>query len=252
MTTAEPQSTKGFNVRKHLKVVLVVSGVLLISGGATAGAASLISGSQIKKNSIPLDRLSKGTQNKIKGVSGQSVTPGPRGPAGVNGENGANGINGAKGDTGATGAKGDKGDTGAKGNTGADGASGVTNLESDGPYPGRSDPANNLSGNQGAQSTLAWVGNNGSTLQQSWVKCAPGKTALGGGFGDNDGGGQDKLNVVTSAPAQVDGTGAITYAPIAGDAAGSFVPNAWLVEGYNNNTSGEIIVRPHVICAEVN
>jgi hypothetical protein len=102
-------------VRKHLKVVLVVGGVLLISGGATAGAASLISGSQIKKNSIPLNRLSKGTQKKIQGVSGQSVVPGPRGAtgaAGVNGANGANGINGVKGDTGATGAKGDKGETG--------------------------------------------------------------------------------------------------------------------------------------------
>ena len=62
-------------MNKHLKVVVVVSGVMLISGGATAGAASLISGSQIKKNSIPLNRLSKGTQNKIKGVSGQSVVP---------------------------------------------------------------------------------------------------------------------------------------------------------------------------------
>ena len=114
-------------MNKHLKLVVVVSGVLLISGGATAGAASLISGSQIKKNSIPLDRLSKGTQNKIKGVSGQSVVPGPRGVAGVNGENGANGLNGAKGDTGATGAKGDKGDpgtNGAKGDPGTNGAKG--------------------------------------------------------------------------------------------------------------------------------
>jgi hypothetical protein len=105
-------------VTKHLKVVLVVSGVLLISGGASAGAASLISGSQIKKNSIPLNRLSKGTQNKINGVSGQSVVPGSRGPAGLNGENGANGVNGAKGETGATGAKGDTGADGAKGDKG--------------------------------------------------------------------------------------------------------------------------------------
>jgi hypothetical protein len=223
-------------VRKHLKVVLVVSGVLLISGGATAGAASLISGSQIKKNSIPLNRLTKQTQKKIQGVSGQSVVPGPRGATG------AAGAAGAKGDTGTAGAKGDKGATGD---------SGVNNLESDGPYPGRTDPENNLKDDQGAQSTLAWVGNNGATLQQSWVMCAPGKTALGGGFGDNDDGGQDKLNIVTSAPTQIDENGAIEYAPIDGDDAGSFVPNAWLVEGYNNNTSGKIVVRPHVICAEV-
>ena len=98
------------HMSKHLKLALVMGGVLIISGGATAGAASLISGSQIKKNSIPLNRLSKGTQNKIKAVSGQSVVPGPRG---------ATGANGAKGDTGATGAAGAKGDKGDKGDTGS-------------------------------------------------------------------------------------------------------------------------------------
>lgn len=85
--------------------------------------------------------------------------------------------------------------------------------------------------------------------------CPTGKTALGGGFGDNDGGGQNNLNIVSSVPTQVrpvaGGGFELFYQPIAGDAAGSFVPNAWLVEGFNNNTSGELIVRPHVICAEV-
>jgi hypothetical protein len=95
---------------KHLKMVLVVSGVLLISGGASAGAASLISGSNIKKNSIPLNRLTKATQNKIKsGVSGQAVVPGQRGPAGTAG---------IKGNTGAPGAAGANGTNGAKGDTG--------------------------------------------------------------------------------------------------------------------------------------
>ena len=95
------------HMRKHLKLALVMGGVLLISGGATAGAASLISGSQIKKNSIPLNRLSKNTQKKIQSVSGQSVVPGPRGATG------APGADGAKGETGATGAAGAKGDTGS-------------------------------------------------------------------------------------------------------------------------------------------
>jgi hypothetical protein len=126
---------KDSNVHKHLKVVVAVSGVLLISGGATAGAASLISGSQIKKNSIPLNRLTKPTQKKIQGVSGQSVVPktvrsgdiangtirladlspevlralkvsGPTGQTGPAGQTGAPGPNGATGATGATGAKG--------------------------------------------------------------------------------------------------------------------------------------------------
>jgi hypothetical protein len=132
MTTAEPVFNERIHVRKHLKVVLVVSGVLLISGGATAGAASLISGSQIKKNSIPLNRLTKNTQKKIQGVSGQSVTPknvrsgdiangtirladlspevlkamkaGPQGATGPTGAPGANGATGPAGPTGPAGA----------------------------------------------------------------------------------------------------------------------------------------------------
>jgi hypothetical protein len=119
-------------VRKHLKVVLVMGGVLLISGGATAGAASLISGSQIEKNSIPLNRLTKPTQKKIQGVSGQSVVPkkvrsghiangtirladlspevlralkaGPQGNTGPTGQTGAPGANGAIGPQGPKGA----------------------------------------------------------------------------------------------------------------------------------------------------
>jgi len=41
------------------------------------------------------------------------------------------------------------------------------------------------------------------------------------------------------------------YTPIEGDEDGSYVPNGWLVEGFNNGTS-ELIVRPHVICAAMN
>jgi hypothetical protein len=87
-------------------MVLVVGTLLLVSGGATAGAASLISGSQIKKNSIPLNRLSKAAQKKIGAVSGQSVVPGPRGAAGAKGDSGVTGAAGATGATGAAGATG--------------------------------------------------------------------------------------------------------------------------------------------------
>jgi hypothetical protein len=79
--------------------------------------------------------------------------------------------------------------------------------------------------------------------------------ALGGGFGDNDGGNQDKLNIVTSSPVQIDPkTLEITYSPIEGDTAGSFVPNGWLVEGFYGGPEvppDGIIVRPWVVCAEV-
>jgi len=67
--------------------------------------------------------------------------------------------------------------------------------------------------------------------------------------------------VVTSSPAQIDpgieddpATAAderIVHTPIEGDAAGSFVPNGWLVEGFNTGNT-DLIVQPWVICAAVN
>jgi hypothetical protein len=75
------------------------------------------------------------------------------------------------------------------------------------------------------------------------------KTALGGGFGDNDAD-DSEIQVVTSAPVQIE-NGALTYAAIPGDPAGSFKPNGWLVEGYNNGMD-PVSVRPWVVCATVN
>jgi hypothetical protein len=54
---------------------------------------------------------------------------------------------------------------------------------------------------------------------------------------------------VSSQPTQVE-DGELVYNRIEGDADWSFVPNAWLVEGYNNGDT-DLIVRPHVICANV-
>jgi hypothetical protein len=124
----------------------------------------------------------------------------------------------------------------------------VSNLEADGPYPGRPDSENNLQnlpGNPGAQSTDLW---DTTGRQTSWVQCADGKTALGGGFGDNDAD-DSMIRVVTSAPVQISNE-QIAYEPIDGDAAGSFKPNGWLVEGYNEGET-PITVRPWVVCAEV-
>lgn len=130
----------------------------------------------------------------------------------------------------------------------------VSKVETDGPYPGRTDHENDLQnidgGSQGAQSTALWAA--GTDRRQSWVMCAPGKVALGGGFGDNDGD-DSKIRVVTSTPAQVVKNGAnyeLAYSPIAGDPAGSFLPNAWLVEGFNEGTDATM-VRPWVICVKV-
>ena len=122
------------------------------------------------------------------------------------------------------------------------------NLESDGPYPG----ATVLQ--QGDNSTSKWTADAGATLQTSWVQCAPGKTALGGGFSRADESVADfhNLQIVTSSPTQVK-DGKVVYDAIAGDVDGSFVPNAWLVEGFNNGTGdgAALIVRPWVVCATI-
>lgn len=122
----------------------------------------------------------------------------------------------------------------------------VKGLESDGPYPG----ATQLK--QGANSTAEWVADGGVTLQSSWVQCPAGKVAIGGGFSraDESPAAIHDLQIVTSRPAQFQG-GVEVYTPIPGDVDGSLVANAWLVEGFNNGTSGELIVRPWVVCTMI-
>ena len=141
-----------------------------------------------------------------------------------------------------------------------DGTDGVAGLESDGPRPGATQLAE-FPGN-GANSTEIWTAGPAGAFHTSWVSCPEGKTALGGGFSrDSQGGAEVRgLQVVTSSPAQIDpsleddpNTAAderIVYTPIAGDAAGSFVPNGWLVEGFNTGNT-DLIVQPWVICGAV-
>jgi hypothetical protein len=122
----------------------------------------------------------------------------------------------------------------------------VLGLEVDGPYPGYTVLQ------QGDNSTDTWVGDSGATLQSSWVMCAPGKVAIGGGYSRADEGKADfaGIQIVTSRPAQFKG-GEEVYNAIKGDADGSFVANAWLVEGFNNNPGGELVLRPWVVCATI-
>ena len=93
------------------------------------------------------------------------------------------------------------------------------------------------------------MGDSGATLQQSWVKCAAGKNATGGGFGMSDGAVADikGLQIVTSVPATIKG-GEIVDTPIPGDLDQSIKPNGWVVEGFNNGTT-DLSVRPWVVCA---
>lgn len=117
-------------------------------------------------------------------------------------------------------------------------------LEADGPYPGLTQL------HQGSNSTELWTADQGATLQRSWVRCAPGKRAVGGGFGQWDYGADvvKNMQIVTSAPATIK-NGEIVDTPIPGDVDQSIKPNGWLVEGFNNNASTDVSVRPWVVCA---
>jgi hypothetical protein len=118
-------------------------------------------------------------------------------------------------------------------------------LEADGPYPGLTQLQ------EGANSTQMWVGDSGAALQQSWVRCAPGKSATGGGFGQWDYSADvvKNIQVVTSVPATIK-NGQVVDTPIPGDVDQSIKPNGWLVEGFNNNAAGtDVSVRPWVVCA---
>ena len=169
----------------------------------------------------------------------------------LQGKQGPAGPQGAKGDTGA------KGATGATGAAGPQGAPGLSGVAADGPYPSLTQLANYPGGR--VNSTTAWLGDGGLTLYQSWVRCGTGKIAIAGGFSRADEAitAVKGLQIVSSEPAQIEPEGTIVsqtggpgFQPVADDPAGSFVPNGWLVEGFNNNTDGVgLVVRPWVVCA---
>jgi hypothetical protein len=222
---------------------------------------TLINGKQIKPHSITslhlVDHtlkahdLSQGLIKSLKGKVGPAGRQGPQGDVGAAGPQGVTGAAGPQGDAGAVGPQGPKGDlgpTGEKGPQGDRGDPGLSKLESDGPYPGLTQLA--AYKDAGANSTDTWVSDpDGLKLQESWVMCAPGKVALGGGFGQNDAT-SSKLVIVTSTPYYVDpATLEPATPPLVGEEQ-SIIPNAWLVQGYNMSDN-ELVVRPWVVCAKI-
>ena len=118
-----------------------------------------------------------------------------------------------------------------KGQTGKAGKDGVTNLIA------------------GAGYLTTWEGDKGANLQTVREECPAGQYALGGGFstfgGDKDlGGDNQNIQVTVSAP-YFEGA----YVPV--DAAGNFRPTEWVVKGYNNGSTDQV-VRAWVTCAKVN
>jgi hypothetical protein len=123
---------------------------------------------------------------------------------------------------------------------------GLTGLEADGPFPSLTDLQ------EGDNSTAAWVADGGTTVQKSWVMCAPGKSAIGGGFSPADHSAADikNLQIVSSRPANF-ANGVETANSIPGDLDQSIAPNTWVVEGFNIAATGgtALVVRPWVVCA---
>jgi hypothetical protein len=94
--------------------VALVALMLSLGGSAVAedafmAAKKLIAGKNIKKNSIPADRLTAAARKQLKGVTG------PVGPAGARGPEGPMGARGPEGPAGATGATGPQGIQGPPG-----------------------------------------------------------------------------------------------------------------------------------------
>ncbi len=108
----------------------------------------------------------------------------------------------------------------------------------------------------GAGYTHTWLGDGGANLNTIVSKCAPGQVALGGGFstwGGSDtnesglaydmGGDNKDIQVTVSAPY----TGE-QYDPAKYN--GDIRPDRWVVKGYNNGDTDQI-VRAWVVCADI-
>jgi hypothetical protein len=81
-------------VSKSWKYVLVAAASLAVGAVGTAGAAGLITGSQIKNGTIEVKDLSKKAQKALKGATGPA---GPVGAAGASGGPGGAGTSGSPG-----------------------------------------------------------------------------------------------------------------------------------------------------------
>jgi len=231
-------------MRRALAIALAVFAVLVVGTVANGSVQALITGANIKDGSIGSNDIRPGAIQSHDLQNGTIVQHDLSNSLFTQ-LHGAKGAEGAKGDVGTAGPAGHKGDKGDKGERG------VSDLEADGPYPGSA--LTPLHGDQGGQSTAMWTTGTPQLLQKSWVMCAPGKVALGGGFGQNDGVYQtDKLVIVTSTPMNINAAGEMYPAGTPTDEEGSLLaPNGWLVEGYNQSEK-DLVVRPWVICAEVN
>jgi hypothetical protein len=240
------QAAKGLGVG-GAALALVAGGALLAGGAAVA--ANTVGSGDIKNNSIRQHDIADGAvgsgeiiNNTIRrhDIADGSVGPGEILDGSVRAGDLdpalADGLKGEKGDTGDAGPAGPEGPAGP---AGPQGDPGLAEVESDGPYPGATQ-LGDFPGN-GSNSTDQWTN---AGRQVSWVKCADGKVAIGGGFNLAADAGDEKakqVQVVVSEP-----SGDV----IEGDAAMSLKPTGWRIEGFYTG-EGSVVVRPWVVCATV-
>jgi hypothetical protein len=120
------------------RTLIIVVAILAVTGG-TATAAKLITGKDVKNNSLTgadiknrslgAGELTAAARNALKGNAGPAGTAGAPGAAGPAGPKGETGPAGPKGDAGAKGDKGDKGATGEQGEQGLQGEQGIQGVQ---------------------------------------------------------------------------------------------------------------------------
>jgi hypothetical protein len=217
----------------------VVAAVAIGSGAAQA--TSLITGKDVKDGSIHRVDLGAGINHRLD----RMAASGAQGPQGLPGKDGLNGKDGAPGQAGKDGLNGKNGAQGLPGKDGLNGKDGA---------PGQAGKDGVTDLNAGANYRTTWVGDSGASLQTVISKCDAGQVAVGGGFstwGGSDanesglaydlGGDNKDIQVTVSAP----------YTGQAYDESkyhGGILPDRWVVKGYNNGSTDQI-VRAWVICA---
>ncbi len=108
-------------MRSHATTALGFLVGVLVATAATATAAIVITGANVKNNSLTGADIKNGSLSSTDLSAASLAKLRAGGAAGPKGDAGSAGPAGVKGDTGATGAKGDTGNTGTTGTTGATG-----------------------------------------------------------------------------------------------------------------------------------
>lgn len=153
------------------KAIAACAAILALSGGASAGAHSLLTGKDIRNGSIAERDLSSGVRHKLA----QKPVEGPQGPSGAQGAMGPQGPAGKPGEDGLRGPQGLPGTDGRDGRDGRDGAQGPAGPQGDTGAPGQ----DGVSGLEVKSGTLTVA--KGDQVLTATVVCPPGKSPLGGG-----------------------------------------------------------------------